>query len=254
MSGDAFKRVTAGAPMELPATAWNACLDAAEAHRARQVGQDAGSIKQFRQADIVLVKNVSGSDVPRFGVLGISGVVIAPWESLDNFQSQVALKGITPTVADHSGKFVVCLDPLENGVIGRAWVSGVCHVQVEVTDDAHNFCDVRASDSTKLKSSPTGSARILFRESSVTGTTWCVVRLADREPSTIRLGKTTATWPKGTTATINVWESGTAGSEDQTTGVTIPGCVNKFAQVASGKWVIVARGVNGSHYLIAAEC
>ena len=70
----------------------------------------------------------------------------------------------------------------------------------------------------------------------------------------VRLGKTTATWTKGTTATINVWESGTAGSETQTTGVTITGCVNKFATVASGKWVMVARGVNGSYYLIAAEC
>ena len=70
----------------------------------------------------------------------------------------------------------------------------------------------------------------------------------------VRLGKTTAAWTKGTTATINVWESGTAGSETQTTGVTITGCVNKFATVASGKWVMVARGVNGSYYLIAAEC
>jgi hypothetical protein len=70
----------------------------------------------------------------------------------------------------------------------------------------------------------------------------------------IRLGKTTAAWNKGTTATINVWESGTAGSETQTSGETLTGCVNKFANVATGKWVIVARGVNGSYYLIAAEC
>jgi hypothetical protein len=70
----------------------------------------------------------------------------------------------------------------------------------------------------------------------------------------IRLGKTSAAWNKGTTATINVWESGTAGSETQTSGATLTGCVNKFANVATGKWVIVARGVNGSYYLIAAEC
>ena len=70
----------------------------------------------------------------------------------------------------------------------------------------------------------------------------------------VRLGKTTAAWNKGATATINVWESGTAGSETQTTGATLTGCVNKFANVATGKWVIVARGVNGSYYLIAAEC
>jgi hypothetical protein len=74
----------------------------------------------------------------------------------------------------------------------------------------------------------------------------------DGEP--VRLGKTTAAWAKGTLATINLWESGTPGSETQTTGATLTGCVNKFAAVATGKWVIVARGANGSHYLIAAEC
>jgi len=76
--------------------------------------------------------------------------------------------------------------------------------------------------------------------------------VGDDDP--VRLGKTSAAWTKGTTATINVWESGTAGSETQTSGVTLTGCVNKFANVATGKWVIVARCQNGSYYLIAAEC
>jgi hypothetical protein len=70
----------------------------------------------------------------------------------------------------------------------------------------------------------------------------------------IRLGKTTAAWNKGTTATINVWESGTPPSETQTTGVTLANCVNKFANVGSEKWVIVAWGGAGRWYLIAAEC
>jgi hypothetical protein len=74
------------------------------------------------------------------------------------------------------------------------------------------------------------------------------------ESDPVRLGKTSAAWNKGTAATINVWESGTPPSETQTSGVTLAGCVNKFANVAAGKWVILARGGNGSYYLIAAEC
>lgn len=70
----------------------------------------------------------------------------------------------------------------------------------------------------------------------------------------VRLGKTSSAWNKGTTATINIWESGTPPSETQTTGVSIANCVNKFANVGSGKWVMLARGGNGSWYLIAAEC
>lgn len=74
----------------------------------------------------------------------------------------------------------------------------------------------------------------------------------DGEP--VRLGKTTAAWAKGALATINVWEDGTPPNETQTTGQTLSGCINKFAAVASGKWVIVAKAANGSYYLIAAEC
>lgn len=72
----------------------------------------------------------------------------------------------------------------------------------------------------------------------------------DGEP--IRLGKTASTWTKGTTATINLWEGGSAGSETQSG--TLEGCVNKFATIAAGKWVIVQRGPFGAFYLISAEC
>jgi hypothetical protein len=71
----------------------------------------------------------------------------------------------------------------------------------------------------------------------------------------VRLGKTTAAWNKGTTATIELFEEGTPPSEGKKTPAdTLTNCVNKFANVATGKWVIVARGGNGYWYLIAAEC
>jgi hypothetical protein len=71
----------------------------------------------------------------------------------------------------------------------------------------------------------------------------------------IRIGKTTSTWTKNTLATITLYESGTPPNE--TTGSptqTLEGCVNKFGDVQSGKWVSVAKAANGSWYLIAAEC
>lgn len=74
------------------------------------------------------------------------------------------------------------------------------------------------------------------------------------DDASARLCKTSAAWNKGTTATLNVWEAGTPPSETQSTGVTIPNCVNKFANVAAGKWVMVMQAGNGSWYLIAAEC
>jgi hypothetical protein len=80
-----------------------------------------------------------------------------------------------------------------------------------------------------------------------------------RQPSDdgdpVRLGKTTAAWNKGTTATIELYEEGTPPSEGKKTPAeTLEDCVNKFANVGSGKWVIVAKAANGSWYLISAEC
>jgi len=68
----------------------------------------------------------------------------------------------------------------------------------------------------------------------------------------VRLGKTTSAWSKGTLATIDLYESGSPGSE--TYSGTLAGCRNKFANVASGKWVIVQRAANGAYYLTSAEC
>jgi hypothetical protein len=72
----------------------------------------------------------------------------------------------------------------------------------------------------------------------------------DGEP--VRLGKTTSAWSKGGTATIDLYEEGSPGSE--TYSGTLSGCRNKFANVGSGKWVIVQRAANGAYYLTAAEC
>jgi hypothetical protein len=68
----------------------------------------------------------------------------------------------------------------------------------------------------------------------------------------VRLGRTTSAWNKGATATIDLYESGTPPSE--TASGTLANCVNKFANVPSGKWVMVAKAANGSWYLISAEC
>lgn len=75
-------------------------------------------------------------------------------------------------------------------------------------------------------------------------------RTGDDPP--ILLGKTTSSWAKGTTAMIPVY-SGAAGSETAT-GFSVT-AMNKFAAIASGKWVILA-GPNqgGVWYLISAEC
>lgn len=63
-------------------------------------------------------------------------------------------------------------------------------------------------------------------------------------------GKTDAAHNKGASGTVSIW-SGTKGSETDTTeNVT---AWNTFANIGSGKWVVVAW-VDGGWELIAAEC
>jgi hypothetical protein len=65
------------------------------------------------------------------------------------------------------------------------------------------------------------------------------------------LAKTSAQWGKGTSQDLKTY-AGDPGAEVEQTEVTITAW-NKFATVASGKWVMLARA-NGTFYLIAAEC
>lgn len=74
------------------------------------------------------------------------------------------------------------------------------------------------------------------------------------DESPLRLCKTSAAFNKGSTATLNVWEAGTPPNETQTSGATVDSVINKYANIAAGKWVSVALHGNGRWYVVAAEC
>lgn len=123
----------------------------------------------------IKIKNSSGSSCSRFGVLGISSALYSPTSEADAFKSEVVLTGTTPTTATHMGKFVVLVDDIANGSIGRAWLAGVCQVQIDVTDATHTTADVKDSSRAMLQSfQKTGAARILYKESG-TGTKWAII-------------------------------------------------------------------------------
>jgi hypothetical protein len=66
------------------------------------------------------------------------------------------------------------------------------------------------------------------------------------------LGKTTASWSKGTSQNITIYNEGVPPSE--TAGeTTIEDVWNKFADIEANKWVMFTS-FNGHYYVIAAEC
>jgi hypothetical protein len=107
-------------------------------------------------------------------VLGISGVVFDAATAEDQFKTDPVLKGITPT-DDHNGKFAILIEPLPANAIGRAVLSGVWCVEINVTDEDHEYADV-SDGSHYLMSGVAGSAQILDKASG-TGLQWAHIRL-----------------------------------------------------------------------------
>ena len=176
--GDRFKKTQAGQPLEVSAEVWNAYIDAVRAEKGKKHDLRAEELSQVRQGDIIKVRNASGEDRLRFHVLGIKTPIIMPGANLREFKNQVSFDGVRPKHPEHYGRFMILLDPMRIGKIGRAWVSGVCPAYITVEDECHQCCDVKHDDPTKLKSCPKGSARILWREGG-TGDQWAVVRLSN---------------------------------------------------------------------------
>lgn len=175
------RMVMPGERQKLKASEWNAVRDVWP----QSPGVHANGRK--RQATFCSVKNESESTVARLGVLGIDDIMSDPATDaahLDEFMSRVSFRGVTPTTADHTGKFVILLDGLRaadndhgiQGEIGPAILSGITQAYIDVTDEDHAYADVKDGDSTQLASGDSGAAQILWKESG-TGTKRAIIRL-----------------------------------------------------------------------------
>ena len=173
-----MRKVISGEPLRIPASTYNAFIDTAEDFFKRR---HSTGVPRAGESDDepVLVQNSSGSDVDRFGVLGISNVVISPTDNPTGFGNQVAMVGVTPDADDHEGKFLIAQAPIANGALGLCRASGLTWVKVDVSSEGHGYAEVKDGDLTQLASAASGSAQILYKESG-TGTKWAVVRFPFR--------------------------------------------------------------------------
>jgi len=163
-------RVEPGQPLAtaFSARAWNRAQDAADQVLGQGTGTGADSpAGPHYAANIVLIRNDSNARVGRHGVLGISGVAIDPTPSsaaAREFSMRPVLTGITPIATVHADRFVVTLEPIEPGKIGRAAAGGVFACRVNVTDNKHEFATVRNGDSSELASTECGVLQLLWKQ------------------------------------------------------------------------------------------
>ncbi len=142
-------------------------------------------------AGIVRIHNGSGGDVVQGGVLAINDVFPRPADNLEAFKSNFIFEGVTPvggdTDGDRAGKFVVTLEPILDGAIGRACGSGVCPAKVNFEAPGDWWADIWHNDTRGLYSSMGGHAQVLWR-ASYQGLVWALVRIGT--PRGVALGST----------------------------------------------------------------
>jgi len=177
-----LRKVRSGQKLSIPAAAYNTFIDAAVDFRHRTSGIEQKAEPSIRQSGIVLVRNDSGSDQNRLAVLGIDSPIIGPASNEDEFKNRVALSCVTPAAATHEGRFVILVEPIADGKIGRAYADGICPARVQVEDEDHAFADIKDGDTSCLESRASGAAHILWKETG-TGLKWAVIRLSAAPPA-----------------------------------------------------------------------
>ncbi|NLY01516.1 MAG: hypothetical protein GXY83_35945 [Rhodopirellula sp.] len=241
---DVLKKVQRGQPLTIPANTYNAFVDAALDYQKRKLSQQSAGMRSERQHGIVLVRNDSGADRDRFDVLGVSGPVFDPATDPEAFKNYPAMTGVTPTEADHRGKFVVLLEPVPAGKLARAVAAGVVPARVDVPDEDYPYrlADITDGSAANLTAAKIGSAAILWREGGI-GVQWALVRLANLpEPTLFPVNLTQTGGSQGTTTTPASW---TYSVIDPVTGETLATNVNptvsphKWKRPSAG-WMITA--------------
>lgn len=188
--GDPYRKVQPGDRLEFPALAWNAAIDAGRAFRAGQFDGGANGLTTTRSGVLISLINNSGSNLDRYGVLGLGDPLWTPYDNEDAFLRTVVFQGVQPAVPDHLGKFAIVLEPADDGRVARAWIGGCVTVRVDVLNDGHTYADVKDGSVSELRSAGYGSAQILWREGG-TGSQWAVVRLGN-ETGACRVAYTTS--------------------------------------------------------------
>jgi hypothetical protein len=255
-----LRHVRPGEPVKVAASAWNKIIDEVKFHP-RAVGET----YDFPRTNFtVRMLNATSTGISRWGVLQISDILEAPTGVGGQFEQWPGVIGGTPA-SGPSGvvSYVVAVEPIPAGETGQGAIDGVVQSRVLVLSTGHQYAKPKAGEVDYLETADSGPFKIIWRGATgpanptgVTGPTrpWALLSFeaASSVGDPVRLGKTSAVWNKGTSATIDIWGSGSAGSETFSSGTVT--AWNKFVTVPSGRWVMLAKAANDAWYLISAEC
>lgn len=173
--GDRFKKVQSGQDLQISAEVWNNLIDITRRERGRAHNVDESQHDVFKQADIFLVKNVTGVNLPRFAIVDVGQPIISPSANELEFKNQPTFQAITPTTSTE-GRLGILLEPIASQAIGRAVVAGVTVARVAISGTVYDWAEPVVGNAQSLRSVPHGPVRVLWMES-VGTIRWAIVRI-----------------------------------------------------------------------------
>ena len=177
MNGDPFEKVSANSPLEIPAAAWNAALEVAQKYMRDKLGvQKSPSVAVPPIPSLcIYVKNGTGSTLPEFSAVSISGTpLIDPGANPNEVRRNPIVPGSAPS--NSTDAIAITIEPLAPGRIGEAAVLGVIPCMLTVNDPGDLYAAPTAGVTAALSSGPGGPARILWT-ADTSGTVWALVLL-----------------------------------------------------------------------------
>ena len=178
-----FPKRRRGQKTQFTAAGVNAMADAARAERMRSTSRERSRLMPAELAGTILVRNDTTVDVPRFGVLAVGEPVILPEDNEDDFFTRPCLKGGIPQ--PELPNFVVTLEPIPVGQIGRGMLAGVTPAQVLVFDEDSEFRFATADPSAGVDGlvlAEGGQAEVIWKEPG-TGLRRALVRIGNTPSS-----------------------------------------------------------------------
>lgn len=147
--------------------------------------------------NFVQIRNDSGIDCAQNDILVVNVPTVLPTADLASFRNSPVLSCVKTTSVAQRGRFVVLAEPIKIGKTGRARLSGLAVVQIDVANTTHQYADVSPTFTGWLVSAAVGSAQILWKENGI-GIKWALVTLG--------------IWPAGTFPVTLIKDGGTQGT------------------------------------------
>jgi hypothetical protein len=167
-----MNKVTTGQRFKPQANTWNSFIDAAVYVKQRQADLSSQTPNRDTKSGVVLVRNGTDQDLAQFTVVSLGDLVIKPEDNEQEFRNNLPIFELI--MDEISNPFGILQRPIKKNHCGLAMISGITPVKINVESEEHEFAEL---DEDGLKSSDSGSIRILWKESGTDGNKWAVILL-----------------------------------------------------------------------------